>query len=247
MSGTPLFGADDHAEKVTAYLLVHHVEYSTYGGALEAVGGSYVPTAITFKITDSGEYVLEEYWEPRDGSYYAKDIRGKFPGTAADDALNDQAYIEDLKKQNYNKALSYLNNNVSLDVQIKELLNEIQSSPAHSSNPGDYIREHKSEYNELIGYGKYTLQYCFSEFLKGEQTDLRGHIMALVCQDISNAWGEALIIDGENPSTGQGWFDEFRDNAEALAKQYSHEDLEKYYPASFLLLQMSDRRFEIKE
>lgn len=83
--------------------------------------------------------------------------------------------------------------------------------------------------------------------MKGEQTDLRGHIMALVCQDISNAWGEALIIDRENPSTGQGWFDEFRDNAEALAKQYSHEDLEKYYPVSFLLLQMSDRRFEIKE
>lgn len=115
MSGTPLFGADDHAEKVTAYLLVHHVKYSAYGGKLEAVGGSYVPAAITFKISGSGEYILEEYWEPRDGSYYANDIRSKFPGASADDALNEQAYIEDLKIQTYNKALAYLNNIIRPD------------------------------------------------------------------------------------------------------------------------------------
>ena len=49
------------------------------------------------------------------------------------------------------------------------------------------------------------------------------------------------------PATGQGWFTIFRNNAETLAKQYSREDLEKYYPASFLFLQMSDSNFEIKE
>ena len=165
---------------------------------------------------------------------------------AAELALS-QVYSKELKYQNMNKAFYILNNSNSIDVKIAELLDTIQASPAFSSNLGDYIREHESEYNELVSYGKYTLQYCFSEFLKGEQMDLRGHIMASVCNGIAEKWGESLIIDGNTPSTGQGWFDIFRNNAESLAEQYSTVDLEKYYPASFLLLQMSDSNFEIKE
>ena len=246
MSGTPLFGANDHAEKVIVYLLVHHVKYSTYGGQLEAVGGSYVPTAITFKVSNSREYILEEYWEPRDGIYYADDIRKKFPGASADDALNDQAYIEELKAQTYSKALAYLNSNRSLDVIIEELLGKIQSSPAHSSNPGDYIHEHETEYAELLGYGEYTLRYCFTEFLRGSQYDLRGHIMALACEDIMLAWGEAYTIDG-TPLTGQDRFNEFCGNAEKLAVQYSHEELEKNFPGAFLLLQIMGDTFATKD
>jgi len=246
MSGTPLFGADNHIEKVTAYLLVHHVKYSTYDGALEAVGGSYVPTAITFRIGDSGEHILEEYWEPRDGSYYVKDVRDKFPGASADDALNDQAYIEELKAQTYNKALAYLNNNISLDVRIAELLDEIQVSPAQSSNPGAYIREHQTEYEELLSYGEYTLRYCFAEFLHGGQIDLRGHIMALACQDIADALGEKEEPLENVVMTGQDWFDGFSSYAQVLAKNNSAEELEKHYPATFLLLQMSDSEYLTK-
>ena len=47
---------------------------------------------------------LEEYWEPSDGSY-SDDIRAKFPADAADEALNDQAYIDDLKAACDRKAL----------------------------------------------------------------------------------------------------------------------------------------------
>lgn len=245
MSGTPLVGADNHAKKITAYLLVHQAKYSTYGGKLEAAGGSYLPTAITFKISEDGEYIPEEYWEPRDGGYYVDDIRGKFPGSSADDALNDQAYIEDLKAQNYNKALAYLNGVGSLDNRIAELLQEIQSSPAYSSNPGDYIRAHEAEYEKLLSYSEYTLRYCFTEFLKGGQIDLRGHIMALACQDIMLALGEGYTID-QNPSTGQNWFDSFRGSAENLAGQLSYKELEEHYPVSFLLLRLSNDTFSTK-
>ena len=48
MSGTPLFDSDNHMEKITAYLLVLQQKYSTYGGKLVEVGGSYVPAAITY-------------------------------------------------------------------------------------------------------------------------------------------------------------------------------------------------------
>ena len=45
--------------------------------------------------TSSGPTPLE-YWEPSDGSY-SDDIRAKFPAAAADEALNDQAYIDALR------------------------------------------------------------------------------------------------------------------------------------------------------
>ena len=84
------------AEKITVYLLVLQEAYSVDGETLTEESGSYVPTAITFAVSASGEYTLEEYWEPSDGSY-SDDIRAKFPADAADEALNDQAYIDDLK------------------------------------------------------------------------------------------------------------------------------------------------------
>ena len=75
--------------------------------------------------------------------------------------------------------------------------------------------------------------------------DLRGHIMALACEDIMLSWGEAYTIDGV-PFTGQDRFDEFRRNAESLADQFSPEDLEKNFPGAFLLLQMSSDAFATK-
>ena len=44
-------------------------------------GGTSAPVAITFWVndeTDTIESVLE-YWMPRDGSYYTKDLKAKFP------------------------------------------------------------------------------------------------------------------------------------------------------------------------
>lgn len=128
----------------------------------------------------------------------------------------------------------------NLDSRIAVLLNVIQSSPAASSNPGDYIRAHEEEYKELLGYGEATLYYCFSEFLKGNQTDLRGHIMAQLCQEISSMWGETLLIDSLVPVTGQSWFDYFKANAEQLAQQFDEEELKTMYPASWRLLEMMD-------
>lgn len=250
MCGTPKLGSDNHTEKITAYLLVYHVKYSTYGGKLEEKGGSYIPTAITFKISSTEEYILEEYWEPRDGIYYAEDIRNKFPGVSADDALNDQAYIEELKAQIYSKALTYLNNTDSLDTRIAELLDEISASPSPASKPDMYLdiylEAHEPEYQELLRYGEYTLHYCFTAFLHGGQTDLRGQIMALACQDIMLDLGEGYAID-QNPVTGQDWFESFLSNAKSLTKQFSREDLEKNFPASFLLLQLMDNIPAVKD
>ena len=69
------------------------------------------------------------------------------------------------------------------------------ASPTVSSYPCDYTQAHEPKYQELLSYGEYTLRYCFSEFLQGGQTELRGQIMALICQNIMLAEAGA---DGEH-------------------------------------------------
>ena len=242
--GTPLVGSTEHVQRIKVFLLTHHVKYSTYGGKLEAVGGSLVPAALTFDVTDSG-YELTDYWEPRDGAGYDDDIRANFPPGAAEKALNDRDYAAALKAETLTKAQSYFAGTMGLDRRIGELLTVIESSPLQSSNPGDYIHAHQDEYDELLAYGAYTLQFCFEEFLADGHTDLRGHIMALACQDIMLSWGEGYTVDGYR-MTGQDWFDEFRSNVQSLYEQTSLEDLQKHYPGAFLLLEMTVDDMETK-
>ena len=87
---------DSSADTITVYLLVLQETYSADGGTLTMENGSYVPTAITFSLSTSSGPTPLEYWEPSDGSY-SDDIRAKFPAAAAEEALNDQAYIDALR------------------------------------------------------------------------------------------------------------------------------------------------------
>lgn len=229
------------ADIVVVYALVLYQAYSPYiysGDKLESEEGSYIPTALTFSVGEDGTYTLAEYWIPRDGSYYVDDIRNKFPKAAADEALNSQQYIDELSHECQEKALTLINEEGMFDDKLTELFEIICSSPAASLRPSDYIEQHHEEYDKLVAYGKFTMRYCFKQFSQGNQTDIKGYIMAAVCEDIAAEWGETLLIDKLTPMTGQEWFNEFRDNAERLEEQYNGEDLEKYYPASWLLLQM---------
>lgn len=121
--------------------------------------------------------------------------------------------------------------------KLSDLLNVIISSPMESSIPSDYIKEHQTEYESLLAYGEDTLKYCYTEFLKGEQTDLRGHIMANVCKDIIESDGETYPEDNTN-LTGQDWFNNFLHHADILQQQYSQEEFKELYPAAWLLLQI---------
>ena len=220
--------------QVIVYGMALHQAFSFTDAGLQDVQGSHIPVALTFE-KENDAYTLLEYWMPRDGSYYVQDIRDKFPDEVEEDALDTQKYIVSQVQNCYDQAIRY--GGVDTTAVIENLLEVIMSSPAHSSNPGDYIDEHSVEYRELKYYGRYTLQYCFGKFLQGEQTDLIGHIMALACQDIMLGWGEAYAMD-QVLMTGQEWFEEFRSNVESLVSQYSSEELRTMYPGAWLLLQM---------
>jgi len=237
--GVGLFGAEEKGvSEEILYTIVMHKRYSTYGGELKEEGGSIVPTYLRFRIEDHGKITLLEYWEPRDGRYYADDVRNTFPDFAADDALNHQQYVTQLDAQCRSKALAILQNAGRIDDHIASLLEIICSSPAYASDPAAYIKAHDVEFAELINYSQYTLRYCFSQFIQGMQTDLRGHIMAAVCKEILSELGEPFTVASTPISTGQDWFDAFRIHAQETIEQYDIEYLEKYCPGTFLYLNL---------
>lgn len=51
--------------------------YQVLREGIEDVGGSHIPVALTFDVTEDG-YTLKAYWEPGDGSNFVPDIRKKF-------------------------------------------------------------------------------------------------------------------------------------------------------------------------
>lgn len=228
-TGGPADG--NQAETVTVYAMVLYQEYDLSDAGIKEIAGSHIPTAMTFDVSADGTYSLREYWVPRDGSYYAPDIRGKFPGDAAEDALNTQQYILSQKQICYAKALA--NGIVDTDAVIKSLFDAIMSSPATSSNPGDYIKAHQVEYRELTYYGDYTLRYVFTEFLKGGQTGLKGHIMRAVMDSLIG--GESMGLEAE---TGQEYFDEWLALAKRTEALNGTEYLKDNAPKAWMLLQM---------
>ncbi len=73
LSGTPTVDSSDHTQMVTVYGLALHQGFGYSGGTFHDISGSHIPVAITFEIV-GGKYVLKEYWTPRDGSYYVRDV-----------------------------------------------------------------------------------------------------------------------------------------------------------------------------
>lgn len=213
-------------------------EYKVTDDGLKTVTSSYIPVAITLQ-KESG--TLIEYWEPRDGSYYAQDIQEKFPAHIAEDGIDSQKFILQQKQECYAQAV--VSTRMDTNKVIEKLIETICNGPSLSSKSWDYIDEHAAEYQELIYYGGHTLKYCFARFEKGNETGLAGHIMMQVCADIAGGWDEALLelvcrMPEDGSLTGQFWYDAFKSNALGLMEQYTEMELAERYPASYLLLNM---------
>lgn len=215
LSGTPAVGSSDHIKLVTVYGLALHQGFGYSGGTFHDAAGSHIAVAITFEVVD-GKYVLKEYWTPRDGSYYVQDIRDKFPDEIEDEALDTQKYILAQKQECYDQAVRY--GGVDTYSAVEHLFEVIESSPATSSRPADYIDAHPIEYRELTYYGSYTLQYVFSQFLEGGQTGLRGHLMRSVLDDLAPEAQLRLYAE-----TGQEYFDEWKAGAIRISEQHDME------------------------
>ena len=227
----------EYDQYVTVYALVLHQIYDLSGGAISDEGGSHIPTAITFGIDKEGKYALLEYWKAKDGSYYESSIRDKFPRQAAKEAMDTQKYVLTQIQDCYAQVIQY--GKMDTDGVVAGLLDEILENPGTASGVQEYIDANSIVFRELTYYGAYTLKYCFREFLKGGQTDLRGLLMARACQEIMTGIGDDLLSETD-PATGQEWFNAYYAVAKSREERYTQEEIKVNYPVSRMLLEMAE-------
>ena len=231
-----LFWQEKRVTEVTVFLLALHESYRTDTGELEHYGASCCPTAITFRVAPEGAYTLEEYWEPRAGTHYSSDVKNKFSGEAAKLLWEyDGAYSSQLDEENLQKARDYVVQYGTTYTTVEYLLKQILPYDTTAKNPQLWLDESPEEYQRLLDFGTGTLYYCFNQFLEGGQTDMRGHIMALLCQQIMAQWNESYDVKGG----GQDWFDGFRRKAETMLTEQDHEILQKHCPGVWMLMEMT--------
>ncbi len=106
-----VLGTKRDKENTTVYMWVLYQEYNKENGNIKEVSGAHIPIAITIRQTaPNGQYELVEYWEPREGSHYVKDIREKFPWYLHGKALDSQRYIQSQQAECQQKAKGYFSN-----------------------------------------------------------------------------------------------------------------------------------------
>ena len=91
-----VLGKRTRGDTVTVYMWVLYEEFSfdpMLDGGVKKESGAHTATVITAK-KDGDHYTLVEYWTPRDGSYYADDIRDKFPLRMWADAMDSEKFYK---------------------------------------------------------------------------------------------------------------------------------------------------------
>ena len=189
---------------VTEYGIVYHQGYRLESGKLVEDSGCNVPTVLTFRIDDDGQYILAEYWEPRDGSYYLEDIKAKYPAFVWPDT---QKNLFEQKIAVFNQAMEGFH--VGSEVIIDHLITDICDRERWAPSFDDLMVMCELQREILEYYGSDTLQYCFNFFLKGDQSDLYGQVMAYVCSEILESMGQKQIEGWSRQRSGQDWFDAF--------------------------------------
>jgi len=97
---------EDARGLVTLYGMGLDMIFEQKNGTIREVSGSHIPVALTFQKEDGG-YVLIRYRMPRDGTYYAQDLKAIFPGLFPPDT---QDYILRQHRECLEKAQAHFGN-----------------------------------------------------------------------------------------------------------------------------------------
>ncbi|MBQ0083414.1 MAG: hypothetical protein KBS52_01435 [Clostridiales bacterium] len=154
--------------KTAVYATVFYAEYVYDELGLHSAGGSYTPAVITFdtqKGSDVASYEAVEYWTPRDGTYYAKDIFSKFPASLWLTVFSDNDIKKSEEKCNTAAREYYgLPDDVKIDKSGKTAA-KAEASEAKNSylsfmegNRG-LLEENQTEKWDIPDFGKDTFQY----------------------------------------------------------------------------------------
>ena len=116
------------------------------------------------------------------------------------------------------------------DNQIEKYLATI-ISPQISSNPQDYIKAHENEYNAILSLDDKALPYLFSEFKKGGQNGLKGHIIVNLCRTILGS--EDIKYANATP---QDWYDTYKVHIQRMADENGLDWVQQNDPKGSLIL-----------
>lgn len=90
-----VFGSRKVGGNTAVYGMVLYEEYYVdENDVLQTRSGSHCPTILTVGKDAAGNYTLVDYWIPRDGENYPKDIRDRFPARHQGKALDIDGYYE---------------------------------------------------------------------------------------------------------------------------------------------------------
>ena len=191
-------------DQIICYGIVLYQEYNLTDGVLEGAAGALIPTVLTFHASQRDGLYLTEYWEPRDGSYYADDIKSKFRGVPYPDTTK---YLAEQELNCYLQAADYFG--VGTDTIVHSILTDIESHSRWVDGFSDLMISCEHDRKMLSAIGTDTIRYCFERFQEGGHDDLYGQIMAYVCSEILEARGVKPIKDWSFQQSGQDWFDAF--------------------------------------
>ncbi len=214
LSATPLAGDTSHT--ITYYGWAMYKNYNISPEGIEDVGGSHLPVALTFILNENG-YQLQEYWKPREGSYFVSDVHDKFPEHIVADGVDSQKFGVQQIQNCYRQAIQ--SSGLDTEYVIEKLVDRLCSKSNPFSNPQKYIEEQPIVYRELIYYGEYTLAYCIGRFEQGKETGLDGKVMAILCEELLQTQGK-IPVDAATAETGQFWYDTLKAHASNRIESY---------------------------
>jgi len=221
----------DQVKLVTEYGITYHQNYRLENGRLVEGGGCNVPTVLTFRMNDDGQYILAEYWEPRDGSYYTEDIKAKYPAFVWPDT---QKNLFEQKLAVFNQAMEGFY--VGPEVVVDHLITDICDRSQWANGLEELMQICSLQRELLTYYGGDTLRYCFGELLREQENNLKGWVMAYVCSEIMDSIGEPLSEKWSQPQMGESWFETYCEYAVELLDQYSCDEIAEKFPATWILL-----------
>ncbi|MEL7567416.1 MAG: M56 family metallopeptidase [Dehalobacterium sp.] len=131
-----IFGSYEEDSFLRVFVTTYSASFKLYGNVLDDVGGSVIPSAITYEKDDNGNYTLKSYEQARDGSEFAPSIRKlctmpasgrEIPGLAAK-ILNHYGSYDDLHDLMWENLALHLRTNGITDATLKNSRGEIEFS-----------------------------------------------------------------------------------------------------------------------
>lgn len=129
-----IFGSYEEGGFLKVFVTTYSATYTLYGNALQVESGGVVPSAITYKKDDKGNYVLYDYEQAADGSYFASSIRDyctmpvskqEIPGLS-DEILNHYGNYEDIRVLHRENLAKHLRTNGITDATLMDFYGQIE-------------------------------------------------------------------------------------------------------------------------